>query len=211
VARYGDLYVNEVTGERAVVLRGDEDAPDEPLLVQLTVRPGGAVAGEHIHPAMQERFRVLSGELATKVDGVERTLREGEELTVTPGVWHDWWNAGSEPAEVLVELSPPSPRFEMSIATVFGLANAGQADEKGMPSLLQLALIGSEFSDVIRFRKPPAWVQAAAFGVLGFVARRRGLKAIYPEYLAPHGHVTADPAVMAAAGLEPVAQATAGT
>src|SRR5690349_4190088 len=61
MARYGDLYVNNVTGEWAVVLRGDEDAPDEPMLVHLRVSPGGAVSGEHLHPALQERFRVLDG------------------------------------------------------------------------------------------------------------------------------------------------------
>ena len=61
MARYGDLYVNEVTGERAVVLRGDEDAPGEPMLVHLQVRPGGVVAGEHLHPTMQERFEVIAG------------------------------------------------------------------------------------------------------------------------------------------------------
>ena len=85
MARYGDLYENEVTGEWAVVLRGDEDAPGEPMLVHLRVRPGGAVSGEHLHPAMQERFLVLRGSLATRVDGVERTLLEGEEVTVPPG------------------------------------------------------------------------------------------------------------------------------
>ena len=41
MARYGDLYVNNVTGERAVVLRGDEDAPGEPMLVHLHVYPDG--------------------------------------------------------------------------------------------------------------------------------------------------------------------------
>ena len=44
----GDLYENTVTGEPAVVLRGDE-APELPMLAQLTVRPGGFVAGGHIH------------------------------------------------------------------------------------------------------------------------------------------------------------------
>jgi quercetin dioxygenase-like cupin family protein len=204
VARYGDLYVNDVTGERAVVLRGDEDAPGEPMLVHLHVRPGGAVAGEHLHPAMQERFVVLTGSLDTKVDGVELTLQQGEELTVAPGVWHDWWNASDEPVDVLIELIPPDPRFELAIATGFGLANAGRTDAKGLPSLLQLALMGSEFSDVLRRRHPPVFVQAVAFGVLGFIARRRGLKAIYPEYAGPHGSVTPDPEVMAAAGLEPL-------
>ena len=163
MARYGDLYVNEVTGERAVVLRGDEDAPGEPMLVHLQVRPGGFVAGEHLHPAMQERFEVIAGELATKVDGVTRTLRPAEFVTVRAGVWHDWWNASDEPVDVLIELTPPTPRFELAIATGFGLANAGRTNAKGLPSLLQAALMGAEFSDVLVRRSPPALVQRIAF------------------------------------------------
>ncbi len=50
MSRYGDIYENKVTGERAVVLRGDEDGEDRSALVHLTVRPYGAVVGEHIHP-----------------------------------------------------------------------------------------------------------------------------------------------------------------
>jgi mannose-6-phosphate isomerase-like protein (cupin superfamily) len=204
VARCGDLYVNDVTGERALVLRGDEDAPDQPMLVHLRVLPDGAVSGEHLHPALQERFQVLAGELATKVDGRRRTLGVGDSLTVPPGVWHDWWNASGAPVDVLLELDPPDPRFELAIGTAFGLANAGRTNAKGVPSLLQSALLGAEFGDVLVRRQPPAFVQAVAFGVLGFIARRRGLKAIYPEYVGPHGSVEPDPEVLAAAGLEPV-------
>ena len=103
--------------------------------------------------------------------------------------------------DVLLELTPPTPRFELAIATLFGLANAGHTNAKGVPSLLQAALLGAEFSDVLVRRRPPAFVQAIAFGVLGWVARRRGLQAIYPEYLGPHGSVEPDPEVLAAAGL----------
>ena len=118
-------------------------------------------------------------------------------------MWHDWWNASDATVDVIIELTPPSPRFELAIATGFGLANAGRTNAKGVPSLLQAALMGAEFSDVLVRKHPPAFVQTVAFGVLGFIARRRGLKAIYPEYVGPHGSVEPDPAVLAAAGLEP--------
>ena len=82
VSRFGDVYENRVTGERAVVLRGEKAGPGEPALVHLTVKPGGAVPGEHFHPHVQERFRVVSGTLGTRVHGVERTPSAGEEATV---------------------------------------------------------------------------------------------------------------------------------
>jgi quercetin dioxygenase-like cupin family protein len=203
MAKRGDLYENRVTGERAVVLRGDVDGAGLSGLVHLTVMPGGAVVGEHVHPAMDERFRVVSGRLQTRIAGTDGRLSPGEEAMVAAGVPHDWWNAGDAPASVIVELSPNDglPRFEAMIATLFGLANTGRANAKGLPSLLQLALTAPEFSDVIQMTKPPAAIQRAAFATLGAVARRRGLRATYPELLMPHGTVEPQPEILAAAGL----------
>src|ERR1700685_582598 len=40
VSRYGDFYENRITGERAVVLRGDEDSSaDQSAVAHLTVSP----------------------------------------------------------------------------------------------------------------------------------------------------------------------------
>ena len=67
------------------------------------------------------------------------------------------------------------------IETLFGLAQQGHADAKGMPHPLQLALFATEFSDVLEFRKPPPAVQRMIFGVLTPIARRRGYRATYPQ------------------------------
>lgn len=201
--RFGDVFENRVTGEYAVVLRGDEDPGEGPGLGHLIVKPGGAVAGEHVHPNFQERFQVVSGQLGARVDGVERTLGAGEEVTVPAGVPHDWWNAGEGEASVIVEISPLSARFLEMLGTLFGLANAGRTNAKGMPNPLQLALIGQEFADVIVFTKPPRPVQKVAFGVLGALGRMRGYRGSYPEYRQPQGHVTPDPEVLKLAGIAP--------
>jgi hypothetical protein len=89
----------------------------------------------------------------------------------------------------------------MAIATGWGLANTGRTDAKGRPNLLQAAAMAQEFADVIVFAKPSVWLQRLLFGPLGAIARRRGYRGVYPELLGPHGHVEADPAAMAAAGL----------
>jgi len=207
VSRYGDFYENRITGERAVVLRGDEDrVPGQSGVAHLIVRPHGAVAGEHVHPHLTERFFVISGVLGTRVDGVARELHAGEEATVAPGVRHDWWNAGEGEASVLVEVAGPDEqavRFEQMIATIFGLANDGRTNAKGLPNPLQLALLAREFEDVIVFCQPPRAVQRALFGLLCAVARARGLHAIYPQYLPPHGTAAPDPEALRHAGISP--------
>ena len=209
VARYGDLYVDNVTGERAVVLRGDAESGGKSLIVHLRVWPGGAVTGAHVHPALEERFQVLEGRLGTLVGGVKRTLEPGEVVAVPPGVEHDWWNGGETEASVLVELTPGDPRFVQMIATLFGLANAGKTDAEGRPGLLQSTLIGHEFEDVIVFTSPARWIQRLAYRLLAPIARRRGLRGIYAEYLGPQGSVDPEPAALAAAGIEPPRAAAA--
>jgi len=203
MARCGDFYENKVTGERGVVLRGDEDSGGQPALVHLIVQPHGAVVGEHIHPRIREGFRVISGRLGTRVDGVELTLSAGEEAVAVPGTLHDFWNPGEEEAHMLLELSPLGSRFEQMIGTMYGLANACQTNAKGMSNLLQLAMIGREFQDVAQYAKPPRAVRRVVFGLLAPLGRACGYRGVYPEYCHPHGRTTPDPAVLALAGLAP--------
>jgi len=143
------------------------------VVAELLARVGARVVGEHRHPGIVERFTVVEGELTTK--RVEQTsiLRQGETATIQPDVWHDWWNASDRDTRVLVEVTP-GERFGHMIETLFGLARLGHTDSKGMPNLLQLALVAREFSDVIVFRSPPLSVQRVLFGGLAPIARWRG-------------------------------------
>jgi mannose-6-phosphate isomerase-like protein (cupin superfamily) len=201
MAKYGDTFENRITGEHAVILRGDEDGGGKPILASLTLAVGGAVAGEHTHPHLQERFHVISGQLAVRLDGQQTTLGPGQDASAPAGTAHDWWNAGDQPAHVLVEISPPDPRFVAMIATLWGLANDGKTNRAGMPKPLQLSLIGREFDDIIRFTKPPRPIQLGVTALLAPLARARGYRPIYPQYLTPHKRTVPAPAVMQVAGL----------
>jgi quercetin dioxygenase-like cupin family protein len=182
MSRAGDVYVNPVTGERAVVRVGSAETGGNLLVVDLTVRPGGAVMGEHSHPAIDERFTVLSGRLNYKLGGRDGVAVPGDTLLVPAGTPHDWWNATADRVEVRVEVRPAA-RFEECILNAFGLAQDGKVNAKGMPGLLQLAAFAREFDDVIRFTRPPRWVQRLLFGLLAPLARLLGCRGSYPEYL----------------------------
>jgi quercetin dioxygenase-like cupin family protein len=192
----GDVVVNPVTGERSVVLVGTGDGLGDRLAAHLRVSPGGAVAGEHYHPSITERFRVIGGELEVSLDGERRTLQPGADVTIPPGTVHDWWNGSDEETEVLVDISP-GRRFELMLTTLWGLGRDGKTNSKGMPGPLQLAVIGHEFTDVLRFTKPPALVQKALFGLLAALGRARGYRPVYPEYGEPQGHEEPDPELLA--------------
>jgi quercetin dioxygenase-like cupin family protein len=172
---------NPVTGERGIVLEAPQENPQRRLVAEMHVRPGGAVVGEHLHPAIVERFEVLGGQLGVSLDGERSSLGPGDAIEVRPGRWHDWWQEGDEKAIVRVEVTP-ADRFVELIRTLFGLAVDGKTNAKGMPSPLQLVAIAAEFDDVIVFRRPPRRVQRIAFGALAPLARARGYRGIYPRY-----------------------------
>ena len=176
----GEVWENPVTRERATILELPHQNPDGRVSAELVALVGARVVGEHLHPALVERFTVLEGELTLKLDGRTSVLREGESALVEPGTWHDWWNAADRDARVRVEITP-GERFAHMIETLFGLARLGHVNGKGMPGPLQLALFAREFDDVMVLRRPPPAVQRAIFGALAPVARRRGYRATYPQ------------------------------
>ena len=182
MSKAGDVIENPVTGERVVVRVGTEDSGGELLVVETYVRPGGAVTGEHVHPAIEEYFTVLRGRVGFRLDGREAIAKPGERLHVPAGMAHDWWNAGEEEAQIIVEISP-GERFEEMAVNLFGLAQDGKTNSKGMPNLLQGALFAREFEDVLYFTKPPRIVQRLLFGALVPIARALGYRGSYPEYL----------------------------
>jgi mannose-6-phosphate isomerase-like protein (cupin superfamily) len=176
----GEVWENPVTGEYARIDELPWSNPDERAVAELRAVPGARVAGEHLHPALHERFTVVEGELTVVRDGERTTLGPGEAADIEAGVWHDWWNEGDVDAIVRVEITP-GERFVHMIETLFGLGREGHVNSKGMPSPLQMALMGREFSDVIVFRRPPPAAQRVVFGALAPIARARGYRATYPS------------------------------
>lgn len=176
----GEVWENPITGERATILELPTQNPEGRAVAELTAQVGARVVGEHSHPAIVERFTCLEGELTVKRNGDVSILREGETAVVEPGVWHDWWNASDRDARVRVEVTP-GERFGHMIETLFGLAQMGHTNSKGLPNMLQLSLFAPEFSDVLILRRPPAAVQRLVFSTLGPIARWRGYRATYPE------------------------------
>ena len=190
------VFENPVTGERVVVLTDARQHPEQVLVSHLFIRPGGRVAAAHVHPTVDERVLVLSGEVGFLIDGRKRTLGAGEGAAVRAGVVHDWWQVGETEAQVLVEVIP-GVRFAEMVGSMFGLARDGKVNSKGLPDPLQLAVMGHEYGDVIRFTKPPAIVQKLTIPPLAAIGRRRGRRPMYPEYLEAGPAEAPDPAALA--------------
>lgn len=178
--RVGDEVVNPVTGEWARLLELATENPEGRARAEMIARAGARVVGEHLHPGQLERFTVLEGELTVRRDGSTSVLREGETAEIPPGHWHDWWNATDRDIRVLVEVTPGA-RFGHMLETMFGLAQLGHVNAKGMPDLLQMAMIGREFSDTVQFKSPPPVIQKVTFAILAPLAHAMGYRGTYPQ------------------------------
>jgi mannose-6-phosphate isomerase-like protein (cupin superfamily) len=176
----GEIWENPVTREYARSLELPWHNQEGRAVAELSALVGARVMGEHMHPAIVERFTPLEGELTVKRNGKNGIVREGETVVIEPGVWHDWWNATDRDIRVRVEITP-GERFTHMIETFFGLARLGYTDSKGLPNPLQLALCAREFSDVLVFRTPPRIIQQTIFGTLALIGRAFGYRATYPQ------------------------------
>lgn len=180
----GDTLENPVTGEIVTVIEAPSDANGRRMICEATVRPGGAVAGAHIHPHIDEAFTVLRGRVGLRLG--KRTLIAplGERVACPAGTVHDWWNAGTEDAVLRVEITPADRFIEMAV-NLFGLARDGKTNARGMPNFLQLVVFAQEFADVVTFVEgPPPPVMKAVVAVVAPLARLLGYRGSSPEYLA---------------------------
>jgi quercetin dioxygenase-like cupin family protein len=183
MSKAGDVFANPITGESGYIRVGTQETNGDLIIADLRVRPGGAVLGAHLHPTIDERFTVLKGKIGYMLGDHKGIAQAGDCLALPRGIPHDWWNAGDEEARVIVEIRPGT-RFEQMTTTLFSLAREGKTNQKGVPNPLQMAVIATEFADVVRFLNPPPWIQGLLFGLLAPIGRLLGYKGIYPHHRA---------------------------
>jgi mannose-6-phosphate isomerase-like protein (cupin superfamily) len=84
----GDVVWNPLTGEKAMIVEAAEETGGARVVADFAVEAGGFVpGGEHVHDHLAEHVEIRDGSTFV-LDGEERTLAVGEQLTVAPGTWH---------------------------------------------------------------------------------------------------------------------------
>ena len=182
MARAGDILENPATGERIVFTETAAESDGARLRFDWFFTPKGVVAQEHLHPGQSERHEVVAGRLGLVVDGEERVLGPGDAVVVAPGTPHKLVAYGQVHARIELQ---PALRQELLIETFAGLERDGRISRGGLPSLLQLAVIGREFAAEGHATKPPLPVQRVLLGALAAIGRRRGYRPAYEAYSGP--------------------------
>ena len=179
MAKAGDVIENPVIGDRVVFLRTGAETGGALLEIDLFAKPGASGPPEHVHPHHEERFTVLAGTLSGRIGGRSIAAGPGEELVVPPGTPHTWWNAGNTDFHVRVALRPAG-RMDEFLEAAYGLAKDGRTNAKGLPSLLQLAVLVTAYFDTNHLAKPPLVIQKIVFGPLAILGRLLRYRSDYP-------------------------------
>jgi quercetin dioxygenase-like cupin family protein len=144
-------------------------SPDA-LEVEAEYGPNGSPPPPHFHPAQDEHFEVLAGQLTARLDGEERTLSAGDTLDIPRLQKHQMWNAAGAEARVRWVTSPAG-RTEEWFRSVDRAVRA--ADGK-MPGPLAFGTLLTEYRDVFRLAAAPDALLRPALGALGALGRLRG-------------------------------------
>ncbi len=139
----------------------DESTPDV-LVAEVLYGPGGSPPPAHLHPAQDERFTVLEGELTVKLAGAPRVLAAGEVVEVPRETRHQFWNPSPAPARVRWETRPAGRTLEWWQA----LDAAGRAAGGGRPDPRTLVGLLAEYDDVFRLAVPAAPLVRVALRLL---------------------------------------------
>jgi quercetin dioxygenase-like cupin family protein len=167
---------NPRTGQRMRFRQTAEETEGSLLRIESVNPPTGVAEPEHIHPHQESRAEVVAGTLRFVVEGEERRLGPGDAITIPAGTPHYFVNDGEDDAVSIQEFRPALHTADFFKA-LFALAGRGKLDDRGMPSLLTLALVGPLFANEIRATSPPWPVQRVAFTLLAPIARLRGYTA----------------------------------
>jgi len=142
------------------------------LVVDVTLQPGGRLP-KHFHPATQEVWTVLDGDVEFVVDGATLRPPAGQPVVVAAGVRHQLANAGSVDAHLRAEVTPAGKmRAFLEEAAAFN--REGRLTPRGLPTswgaLRDAATFVLEYRDTTVLLLPPPFppraVQRALFPLL---------------------------------------------
>jgi quercetin dioxygenase-like cupin family protein len=181
--RTGQTIRNSITTETITFVRTSADTDGAAVELLFEVSGGGEVPAAHVHPKQTETFEIHEGRCRVVVDGVASEAGPGDVVAVPPGVAHAWGAVSDVKMTVTLE---PALRADEFFVDLFALTNAGHADAKGLPTPLTMAALCQEYRDLVYLAAAPAWVQKAAFAVLGRLGRAlgRGPGAVAPALAA---------------------------
>lgn len=184
-------FENPRQGQRVRFLTLPAETGGRGFILEYIYRPfsGETAVPAHIHTAATETFEILSGQARYRVGSEEGNAQQGGRIVMPAGVPHVHpWSVSAEELHVrqTTEVDPPDSAGLLAslqaLVTLFGLATAGKVNQKGLPNLLQLAVLIRSTMPATYIAGIPIAVQRAVFGGLARLGHARGYRTAYRQY-----------------------------
>jgi quercetin dioxygenase-like cupin family protein len=183
----GESY--ESIGERLTLLNTGQETNGKVLEIDVSFKPSAETTllkwrEVHVHPYQEERFEVISGNVRFRIGDREQVLTAGQTITGPPNTPHAWTSADGKDIHMRAELRP-------ALHTDAAFSSAQHVSAvRGKVSLLQAAVIMSEFDGVPYPPAPGRFFLQALVKVLAPIGRVLGYKACWPEQAGAQLHET---------------------
>ena len=184
-------FENPRQGQRVRFLTLPAETGGRGFTLEYVYRPftGETAVPAHIHTAATETFQILSGEARYRLGRDERSLRAGEGVVLPAGVPHVHpWSVSGEELHVRQTATVESPDSAgllaslQALVTLFGLATDGKTNAKGLPNLLQLAVLIRSTMPATYIAGIPVGLQRTVFGGLARLGALAGYRTAYAAY-----------------------------
>ncbi|MED4161439.1 cupin domain-containing protein [Halalkalibacterium halodurans] len=156
-------------GRSVAFLKQGVDEKGAYLLVEHRMMQQGAVNGPHWHPVLQETFIVKEGQMRFVIDGEEKFVEAGEQVTIEPKQVHQFWNMSEERLVAKHEVRPPGNHWAM-FELLHKLEVEGKVNQEGIPTNPLWVGVAWELMDGY-IKGPPLLVQKVVFGGLAKLAK----------------------------------------
>ena len=182
MAYKGKLVNNHKTGQQIEFITTAKDSNGKLLEMVTTYKPYSTPPIAHYHPVQHEYFTVLQGELTVQLKNDTLVLKKGDSIDIPANTIHNMWN-NSAATTVVSWKVVPAMQTEYFLETAIGLVEDNKTNDKGVPGILQFALMAGRYSNELRLAKPSYIIQKILFGILRPIALIAGKKAVYSKYI----------------------------
>lgn len=181
MAKVGDTLTIQKHKQTIRLLQTAQETQGKLLEMEASYAPAREYPPEHLHPEQDERFEVKTGRITVRINGQERHFSAGQSIDIPRGTAHTFRNGGDQLATVLWQIRPAlgSQQF---YETLSGLVLDGKTNHKGLPNILQMAVILRHYRQEFRLTKPQAIIQTLVFLPLALIGRLCGYRPEYERY-----------------------------
>lgn len=176
------VIVNPKAAVKIKFLQCSSDTHGNLLEMEATYGPQSKEPPAHYHPEQEEDFTVVEGALSIRMHGEVIILKPGAACHIPKKEIHSMWNHTAADTTVRWRVKP-ALQTENFLETLAGLAVDNKTNSKGVPHILQVALLSRKYVREFRLASPGYWIQKIVFAFLTPIAFVLGFRSEFPEFI----------------------------